>query len=77
MSHKSSIPSDAAAAVYPSSLVLNTQSSEASELRINRSDPNPALTKALTYVIAKFFLAESTPAAPNLNLLSSKCVLKI
>ena len=43
-----SIPKEAEAAVCPSSLFLKTQSSFASVLRIKRSGPNPAFTKALT-----------------------------
>jgi hypothetical protein len=52
-------PIDAAAAIYPSSLLLKTQSSAPSFLQIKRSLQRPALTNAFTYVFARFYFALS------------------
>ena len=48
MSHICSNPIEAEAAIWPSSLLLNTQSSALSFLQIKRSLQRPAFTKAFT-----------------------------
>ncbi len=75
ISHICNSPIEADAAIWPSSLLLNTQSSAPSFLQINRSLQRPAFTKALTYVFARFYFALSSYASPIF--LSSRWVLKI
>mmetsp|Transcript_16021 Transcript_16021/g.54410 ORF Transcript_16021/g.54410 Transcript_16021/m.54410 type:complete len:248 (+) Transcript_16021:1002-1745(+) len=62
-SHMRTMPSEAAAASMPSVFCLYTHVFPCSPV-MSRSVPNPALTKALTYVLARFSRAEST-AAPS------------
>jgi len=75
MSQRSIIPIDATPAIYPSFLSLNIQGSLSSfgSLIIKASFLVPQLTKAFTYVFAKFSFAESNESAALF--FSSKCYL--